>query len=102
MRNRHWAILRLRNFCILPHLLKMRFDLHRGPVHDQFCTHGRDLLKHPHPVLAKGPPRLHQVNDDIGQAEERSDLHRSVELHDMYVCVLSFEEALFMNSAILL
>src|SRR3712207_1376748 len=54
-----------------------------APVGDQACRGARDLVEDHEVVLAQGVARGGEVHDALGEADERGELDRAVELDDL-------------------
>src|SRR3954471_16818813 len=66
------------------HLVDLRrLELVRDRVGDQPRRRGEQLLADDEPVLAQGGPRRCQVDDRLGEARERRELHRPLDLDDL-------------------
>src|SRR6185437_13304461 len=70
---------------------RLALELERGRVHDQPAGNGEDLLDRREPVRLERAARVHQVHDRVGEADQRRELHRAVELDEVDVHALGGE-----------
>src|SRR5882672_6527027 len=69
--------------CVEKGLDRIALQLERGLVDDQTGTDRADLFDGLQAIGTQGIAGRHQVDDRVGQAEERSELHRAVELDEI-------------------